>query len=274
MSTPFLLGIDLEDVRDLVPGGLAYPARVPAMTERLLDLLGDARATFFVTGDVARRYPALVRRIAAEGHEIACHSDKHVALDRLDPDTFRADTRACLEALEAAGVPRPRGYRAPYFSLTERTRWAYPVLGELGFTWSSSVLPARNPLHGWAGFGTAPRRMDGIMELPVTLLSPRLPVPAGGVYLRALPGPMVTRALKRHARVGTAVVSYVHAHDIDDGQDRFAHPGFARYGLYNWLMYRNRHVMLPRLAAACRRDFRIARYGAHVEALAQGLADD
>jgi polysaccharide deacetylase family protein (PEP-CTERM system associated) len=245
------------------------------MTARYLDFLRrhGARGTFFVTGQVARAQPDLVRRILAEGHEIGCHSDKHLTLGELGPDGFRDDCASALDALAAAGARDVTGYRAPCFSLTSRTPWAHAILAELGFVYSSSVLPARNPLHGWPGFGEAPRVIDGITELPMSLLSARrLPVPTGGVYLRALPWTLVRRALQARARSGIPVLGYLHPYDIDAEQERFAHPGFSRWGVYNWLMYRNRSGLLARFDRIAGLGFRFDAYGPYSAATRAALA--
>lgn len=271
---PYLFSVDVEDVRLRMPDGARYAARVPEMTGRYLDFLRrhGARGTFFVVGDVARAHPELVRRIAGEGHEIACHSDRHVPLDRQDPAAFRDDVGRALDALRAAGADGVRGYRAPGFSLTERTRWAYAVLAELGFTYSSSVLPARSPLHGWPGFGAEPRRVDGVLELPITLLrAPRVP-DGGGVYFRVLPRPLLRRALRARQRAGRAVLGYLHPYDADTAQERFAHPGFSRWSVMNALMYANRGGVFGRLEMVARLGFAIQPYGAYADALRRHLA--
>ncbi|HEX6041858.1 polysaccharide deacetylase family protein, partial [Longimicrobium sp.] len=264
---------DVEDVRSRVPGGARHPPRVPALTGRLLDFLGrhGARATFFVVGDVARAHPELIRRIAGEGHEIGCHSDTHAALDRQTPAAFRDDLARNLEALRAAGVDGVRGYRAPYFSLTADTAWAYGVLAELGFTYSSSVLPSRSPLHGWPGFGRTPRAVDGVLEMPVTLLPaplpPLPPVPnGGGVYFRVLPWPLLRRSLRADARAGRPVLGYLHPYDVDTAPQPFAHPGFARWSPGNWLMHANRGAVLERLERVARMGFAFQPYGDHARA--------
>jgi peptidoglycan/xylan/chitin deacetylase (PgdA/CDA1 family) len=181
-----LLSVDLEDVRDWVRDGHRYREAVPVNTRRYLEAFDrwQVRATFFIVGRVARRYPELVAEIAAAGHELACHGDMHLQLDKLSPESFRSDLLANLDSLAHAGGDSIRGFRAPTFSLVPRTSWAHGVLAELGFTYSSSVLPARNPLYGWPEFGEGVRRpVDGLWELPITLHHlPGLHVPmAGGV---------------------------------------------------------------------------------------------
>jgi polysaccharide deacetylase family protein (PEP-CTERM system associated) len=275
-ETPlFLFSVDVEDPARDAGDGAASKQRVAEATGSILDFLAKhaATGTFFVTGEVARALPGLVRRIAEGGHEIACHSDVHTRLERLGPAGFREDCLNALAALRAAGADRVRGYRAPCFSLTAATPWAHPILAELGFDYSSSVLPAHNPISGWRGFGTGPAMAGNLVELPVTLLANRLlPVPCGGVYFRALPRALVLRALRGHARQGGPVLAYLHPYDVDHDQPRFAHPGFSRHGLYNRLMFRGRGDVLPRLEQIARMGFRFAPYGPYAEAARLALA--
>jgi polysaccharide deacetylase family protein (PEP-CTERM system associated) len=263
----FLFSVDLEDVRSMIPEGERYADRVPANTERYLDLLArhGARCTFFTVGDVVRRHPELVRCIAAAGHEVACHGADHVQLDRQDAGSFRRDLERTLEDLARAGVHSVRGYRAPTFSLTARTRWAYEVLAELGFAYSSSVLPARNPLYGWPGFGSACRRTEaGIWEIPMSLL-PGLAIPfAGGVYFRVLPFPLIRALFARRFARGEPVVGYFHPYDVDTEQEHFMHPALGGNRLYNRLMYVNRGRVLARLERLLEPGVRVLPYAEYV----------
>jgi polysaccharide deacetylase family protein (PEP-CTERM system associated) len=271
--TPFLFSVDVEDPRLELPGGERMPARVPTLVGRYLDFLASngAKGTFFVVGEVARRHPEVVARIAAEGHEIGCHSDTHVPLDRLGRVAFRDDLRRNLDSLRSAGAGEIQGYRAPCFSLTAQTDWAYEIMAELGFSYSSSVLPARSPLYGHPGFGAAPRLVEGIVELPVTLLPFRLlPVPVGGLYFRILPRPILRRALAERGRLGEAVASYHHPYDIDTEQ-KFTHPGFRRWGAFDFMMRANRGAVLPRLEMARSLGFDFAPYGPHARRIGASL---
>ncbi len=270
MSGPlYLFSVDVEDPRTALPNGGDLPPRVPQMVEAYLQWLDrhEAKGTFFVVGEVARRHPELVRRIAAAGHEIGCHSDSHVPLDRQDRGRFRDDLLSNLAALRSAGAGEIRGYRAPCFSLVAETRWAYEVLAELGFAYSSSVLPARSPLYGWPGFGQEPRLFGSIVELPVTLLPlRRLAVPVGGVYFRVLPRLLLRWALGRSRARGEAVLGYHHPYDIDTEQ-LFTHAEFRRCGFYDRLMRANRAAVLPRLEMARRMGFSFRPYGPHAAAM-------
>ncbi|HEX8226172.1 MAG TPA: polysaccharide deacetylase family protein [Allosphingosinicella sp.] len=276
MSEPlYLFSVDVEDPRLALPDGEALPPRVPRMVDAFLEFLArdGAKGTFFVVGEVARRHPDMIARIAGAGHEIGCHSDAHIPLDRQDKASLRADLERNLDALRSAGAGEVTGYRSPCFSLTERTRWAYDVLAELGFLYSSSVLPASNPLYGWPGFGPGPRIVDGIVELPVSLLPlRRLPLPIGGVYFRALPRPLLRWALGRRRDLGEAVLSYHHPYDIDTEQT-YTHAEFRRWSPYDLLMRVNRGAVLSRLEMAKSLGFSIAPYGPYAQQVGQALRE-
>ena len=248
----YLFSIDLEDIRTLIPDGNQYSERVPTNTSRILEFLSQQnfRCTFFTVGDIARRYPALIQEIASAGHEIACHSNDHLPLDRHTPESFREDLKVCLDAFAAAGVERVVGFRAPIGSIIESTRWAFDVLREEGFEYSSSVCAAKNPLYGWPDFGPdRPCRVDGIWEFPMSLTQwPFLNVPfAGGVYFRVLPLPLIRYLFNRRVRQGDPVVGYLHPYDIDFEQERFMHPEINDSRFYNSLLYWNRKGVFSRL---------------------------
>lgn len=261
----FCLGVDLEDVRSMVPGGERYAEAVPRTTRLLLDFLArrGARTTFFTVGDVARRYPDLVAEIAEAGHELACHSSDHDPLDRLDRDGLRRDLERNREDLLRAGAREVVGFRAPIFSLTAETVWAYDVLAELGFSYSSSVLPRRSPLYGWEGFGDGPVRTgSGVWEVPIStcgLGGRGLPF-AGGVYFRVLPFGLVRWLFARRRAASEVVVGYIHPYDLDTSQERFVHPGLGGNPVLNALMYVNRRRVLPRLERLADGGWRLGRY--------------
>lgn len=247
----FLFSVDLEDVRHRMPDGERYEERVPLMTERYLHFLElhGMKATFFIVGDVAKKYPELVKEIVHAGHEVGCHTNKHVPLTEQSKETFRADLDENMEHLFNAGVNALYGFRAPVFSLTERSQWAYEVLIELGFVYSSSVLPAKNPLHGWENFGRDFKLIqNAIWELPITLYPKYFSLPcAGGVYLRMLPFWMTRRAFEYYGGRGKPVLSYFHPYDIDHEEEPFMFPDANGNRIFNQLMYINRKSVLKKL---------------------------
>jgi peptidoglycan-N-acetylglucosamine deacetylase len=210
--------LDLEDVRT----SPTQPDRVPEVTERIFDRVREigVRGTLFVVGEVADAHPGLVAKAVADGHEVALHAHRHVGIDNMGgPEAMRkgtADAKARLEDLVGAAV---LGYRAPMMSLVASTAWAVDVLGELGFTYSSSVLPARNPLYGWPGMPTVPFRWhNGLVELPCPVVTvARSTVPyLGGTYMRVFPD-IVRRTGLRRAPEGAALWTYCHPWEFDHG---------------------------------------------------------
>ena len=119
----------------------SFESRVEQSVERLLGLLSDhfARGTFFVLGEIATHHPGVVRKIAAQGHEIACHGDGPDDVYRLRPREFRADIRRAKMRIEDAVGDPVTGYRAPNFSIGQAQSWAYKILLEEGFRYDSSM---------------------------------------------------------------------------------------------------------------------------------------
>jgi polysaccharide deacetylase family protein (PEP-CTERM system associated) len=259
--TAYLFSVDLEDPRDTAINGARHPDRVPHNTERLLTLLQQQRVktTFFVVGEIARRHPQLIRSIVSDGHEIACHTTSHVPLTQRTPAQLRADLDENIALLKAAGANDICGFRAPIFSLTQATPWVYDVLKDMGFAYSSSVLPAPNPLYGWPEHGTAVREHNGIIEIPVSLL-PLLRVPAGGVYFRVLPRWLLQRWFATRFRHGEPVVGYLHPYDIDTADARLTFAGFEKNPVFNQLMYVGRGSVLAKLQAVLALGFDILPY--------------
>ena len=248
----FLFSVDLEDVRLRIKNGLNYKPRVEEMVELYLQFLDKhkAKATFFCVGDIPKHYPGLIEKIVSEGHEIACHSMKHLPVAGQTPAEFKSDLMQCVENLKNAGASEIIGYRAPTFSFTEKTPWAFDILTEMGFTFSTSVLPAKNPLYGWEGFGKTPRKMNTTLwEIPVSIRGTKLlNVPfAGGVYFRVLPMPLIKKGFKDHFSNNIAVTSYFHPYDIDTEQESFMHPEINSSWFYNKLLYYNRSAVFERL---------------------------
>ena len=218
----------------------SFPARVEANTQRILDQFAAAgvAGTFFTLGWVAERFPALVRRIVAEGHELASHGHGHAPIYTLDAASFRTDLRRAKTVLEDAGGVAVRGYRAPTFSLGPRTPWAYDVLAEEGHVYSSSIFPIRHDLYGEPDAPRFAHRVaSGAMwELPMTTVrfaGRNFPC-AGGGYFRLFPYQLVRMGLARLNRGDRqAGIFYFHPWEIDPGQPRVEGIGrMARFRHY------------------------------------------
>jgi polysaccharide deacetylase family protein (PEP-CTERM system associated) len=247
----FLFSIDLEDIRFRMTDGEKYAERVPTMVEKYLEFLNrhNSKCTWFTVGDIARKYPSIIKMLTDEGHEIACHSDIHIPLTKMDKESFSNDLKRNIESLYKAGAKNIIGFRAPIFSLTPNTQWAYDVLEQQGIIYSSSVLPNPNPFYGWPNFGENPRMISQVLEIPMTLgrfFHLRVPI-AGGVYFRLYNNWALKNNFKKHFSEGRAVISYFHPYDIDTEQERFMHPDIDGSKIYNFLLYYNRGSVLPSL---------------------------
>jgi polysaccharide deacetylase family protein (PEP-CTERM system associated) len=210
-----------------------FPRRVEANTNRILDQFAaaGAKATFFTLGWVAERHPALIRRIVADGHELASHGWDHTRVDAQDPETFRIDIRRTRALLQDVGGVAVTGYRAATFSIGARNLWAFPILRQEGYSYSSSINPIRHDLYGMPDAPRVPfrPRADGVMEIPMTtvrLLGRNWPCSGGG-YFRLLPTGLYRAGLARvngHDR--QPGIFYFHPWEIDPGQPRIAGAGW------------------------------------------------
>ena len=204
------------------------PRRVEVNTDRVLGLFDAAgvKATFFTLGWVAHRHPALVRRIADAGHEIASHGWDHRRVFTLSEAEFRADLDKAHKAIEDAGGQSPTGYRAPSFSIDQRTPWAHPILAEQGYVYSSSVAPIAHDHYGWREsprFAWAPVPGSPLIELPVTTvaLGNRRFAAGGGGFFRLLPYRFSSWAIDRvNSRDERPAVFYFHPWEVDPDQPR------------------------------------------------------
>jgi polysaccharide deacetylase family protein (PEP-CTERM system associated) len=205
------------------------PSRVGDATDRLLDAFEATgnKATFFVLGWIADRHGPLLRKIAERGHEIACHGYGHQLVYDLGPEAFREDLRRARRAIEDASGVEVTGYRAPSYSITERSLWALPILVEEGFRYDSSIFPIHHHRYGIPDFARRPVRVElgdgrSIQEFPLTTLQAgplTLPV-AGGAYLRFLPAAIFRWAYGRLVAAGQPTVLYTHPWEIDPDQPR------------------------------------------------------
>jgi len=209
-----------------------YPTRVERNTNRLLDILASQgmRATFFVLGWVAERYPGLVRAICQRGHSLGCHGYAHRPIYEGSELEFRDDLRHAKQTIENVAGMAVRSFRAPSYSITSQTLWALEVLGEEGFEYDSSIFPV---IHDNYGIPSAPRfpyvktLQSGlaIKEFPpstLRVLGCNVPV-AGGGYLRLFPYAVTSWAIRRlNSRENQPAMVYLHPWEIDPEQPRIS----------------------------------------------------
>lgn len=207
-----------------------WPSRVEQNMDLLLEMLDkhQHKATFFVLGDVAKRQPNLVKRVADAGHEIASHGTNHDRLHRLDADSFREDLIASKQLLEEQSGQQVIGYRAPSFSVVPQTSWAIDVLANCGFEYDASIFPVRHPAYGVPTAPEKPFSVQGspdgakMLEVPpltYTMGSKKLPV-AGGGYFRLFPLLFMKRGLKQAAAANRPAILYFHPWEFDPGMPR------------------------------------------------------
>ena len=205
-----------------------YDSRVENNTNKLVELLAQhgTKATFFVLGWVAERYPGLVKLLVGQGHEIASHGYGHELITDQTPKMFRDDVRRAKGILEDICGKRVYGYRAPSFSITEDTKWAIPILTEEGYLYDSSIFPVLHDRYGMPNATPTVHLLRGeagcIWEIPpstVNILGMRLPV-AGGGYFRLFPYPILRQLLKRIERAGHPLVMYLHPWELDPDQPK------------------------------------------------------
>lgn len=233
--------VDVEDYfqvaafeRVVSPGQWdGYPSRVERNTAAILDLLDEngIKATFFIVGWTAERFPAMVRSIVERGHEIGCHSYEHRKVYSLAPEEFRQDTGKAKDILENISGRRVYGYRAPTYSITKQSLWALDILQELGFTWDSSIFPV---VHDQYGIPGAPRFRfkwpnHNLVEYPLStsrILGQNIPV-CGGGYFRLFPYWFTRWALQRiNVQEQQPFIFYFHPWEIDPDQPRIDNAGW------------------------------------------------
>lgn len=218
-----------EDVIERDQWG-ALDDRVDRNVRLILDLFDEAGAdaTFFTLGWVGKRHGGLLREIAERGHEIASHGWDHQRVFRLDVKSFAEDISRTQKVLEDASGVAVKGYRAPSFSIDARTPWAFEVLAEQGYAYSSSVAPIAHDHYGWAEaprFAFKPLADSNLVELPVTtaMFRGKRLAAGGGGFFRVLPYGFSRWAIRQvNRKEGRPAVFYFHPWEIDPGQPRVA----------------------------------------------------
>lgn len=214
--------------------------RVARNTEKLLEILKEnkIKATFFILGWVAERYPELVKIIAQEGHEIASHSYAHKLVYEMSKEEFRKDLKRSKETIESIIGNKIYGYRASGFSIINDTKWAFEILTEESFLYDASVFPAVRE-HG--GMPDAPihpymiKTSSGpLWEFPISVLNfaGKNMAFCGGGYLRLFPYWFIKYGIKKINKKGYPVVVFLHPREIDANQPRMKLPLKRKFKYY------------------------------------------
>ena len=243
------LSFDIEDWFHLVEiEAVADPARwdslssiVVEYTRWIVETIDKAgvRATFFILGWVADKHPELAKMIAASGHEIATHSYWHRKVYDLTPDEFREDMQRSIEVLSNQTGQKIRGFRAPSFSITPGTEWAFDVLHDLGIDYDASLFPGVRGQGGYPcrqephSFDAAPSGR-AMPELPMSVMrvGPARMCFSGGGYLRLLPMWFIRRGFAQFNDAGLPVVIYLHPRDFAPDCPRVPMPLSRRFKCY------------------------------------------
>ncbi len=261
MTITNYLSIDVEDYFQVSAFEKVSPPevwekceyRVDRNTEKILSILEefDVKATFFVLGWVAQHFPDLVRKISNQGHEVASHGFGHRRVTTQDRQVFREDIRSSKALLEDISGVAVQGYRAPSYSISLESLWAYDELAEAGYRYDSSVFPVRHDLYGipdWPRFpfhvirqkdsqwapevvgdrNKTDNQSSRLFEIPITtlkLLGKSIPI-AGGGYFRLFPYEMTRWGLRRINHLeDQPFVFYLHPWELDPDQPRMAGAG-------------------------------------------------
>jgi polysaccharide deacetylase family protein (PEP-CTERM system associated) len=214
------------------------PSRVVANTQLLLDLLDrhQVPATFFVLGWIADRYPRLVEQIAAAGHEVASHGYWHEPVYQLTKDAFAEDLDRSIRAVSAASAGPVRGFRAPQWSINDRSLWALDVLARKGLAFDSSLAPLRiigNPDYPWEPHTRRTPHGD-VLEFPPMVerrFGQTFPV-GGGWGLRMTPPARILESIEARNRGGIPAALYVHPWELDPDPPRVPLPWAKRFVHY------------------------------------------
>lgn len=210
----------------------SFEPAIVSNTAKILSQLEEARisATFFCLGWIAERNKDLIRSIHAQGHEIACHGYMHQLISNQEEEAFRQDVSRAKGILEECIGEEVAGYRAPTYSITDKTLWALDVLEDLGFLYDSSIFPIYHDNYGIPDSPRFPYRLAGrtLVEFPISTLrigSINLPVSGGG-YFRILPYFATRLALKSLEREGKPFVFYIHPWELNPQTPRVRNTSF------------------------------------------------
>lgn len=204
-----------------------YNCRIERNMDRILQLFSDnnVKSTFFTLGWIAEKYPAIVKRIVSEGHELASHGRNHTRVFDQSPEQFTEDISHTKSLLEDIGGIEIKGYRAASFSIDKRNLWAYDCLSEAGYQYSSSIYPVE---HDHYGMPDAPRfsfvaNSAGLIEVPISTVQwmNKLWPSGGGGYFRFFPYAVSKRLIQAvNVHEKRSAIFYLHPWEIDPDQPK------------------------------------------------------
>lgn len=223
ISSQNVLTIDVEDwCQSTFDHSSQITENVRHNTIRMLEILAEnnTKATFFVLGLVADRFPELVKRIYAEGHEVATHGYSHKLIFEQSREEFTQDLKKSIKSIENIIDDKVLGYRAPDFSITEKSLWALDVMEQEGLKYDSSIFPIKHPRYGICDTPRQPHFVngkDGLIELPLsTVKMCGINIPAcGGGYMRLLPYEATRWAIRKINQEGMSAIIYLHPYELD-----------------------------------------------------------
>lgn len=260
-----ILSIDVEEwfhpeaVQHLFPPDSwdSKESRLEGNVEKLLALFDSrkARATFFVLGWTARKYPQIIKKMVAAGHEVATHGNSHRMVTKLTPESFREDLAESISTIQDISGEKVFGFRAPTFSIVKETQWAWEIMLDSGLEYDSSVYPI---WHDRYGIPDAPRQpyvafekeQKKLVEFPMPTLkigNKNFPFGGGG-YLRIFPLSFTKYAIKKFNKEGLPAILYAHPWEFDSGQQRL-----ALGKIQTWRHYYNINKNLNKLDVLLRR---------------------
>lgn len=233
----------------------SFECRVEANTEKFMEIVAakNIKATFFILGWIAEKYPQLVKKIAAAGHEVASHGYSHKLVFGQTPGEFKEETDRSKKLLEDLTGCAVKGYRAASYSITPASIWALEIISEAGFEYDSSIYPVKHDRYGLQGGPCTPYRISlasgrRLTEFPITtvsILGYKVPVGGGG-YFRIYPFELTTRLLRLRIKQSSGpFVFYLHPWELDPDQPKVQ--GASR--LSNFRHYHNLHKVENRLEA-------------------------
>jgi polysaccharide deacetylase family protein (PEP-CTERM system associated) len=204
----------------------SYESRIDLYLGKVLDTLDseNIKATFFCLGWIARKYPDVIRQIAARGHEIACHTDKHIFINEMTPESFDEDLKNALDVIENISGTKIKSFRAPSFTIMENTKWAFEILANNGIEYDCSIFPTTRSYGGFPCFGEGKPTLikykeSEIREFPINTgkFFGKNFVFGGGGYFRFFPYKLIKKLMNQT----DYNMTYLHMRDFDNEQHRF-----------------------------------------------------